>query len=175
MALGDASDHPVARLADLHAAFERVHPFRDGNGRSGRLILNLMLVRFGYPPAIIYKKDRLKYLRGLDRADKGDPGQLADLLARAVTYGIDRFLLPNLAGPHRMIPLSALANTDLSPIALRRAADRGRLRALRRSDQWYSTRVWVDEYKASRHRGRKRPAIERSVAVSEGHEQLQFP
>jgi len=175
MALGDASDHPIAQVADLHAAFERIHPFRDGNGRSGRLILNLILVRFGYPPAIIYKKDRLKYLRGLDRADKGDPGQLSDLLARAVTHGIDRFLLPNLAGPHRMIPLSALADADLSLIALRRAADRGRLRALRRSDQWYSTRVWVDEYKASRNRGRKRPAIQRSVAVSEGHEQLQFP
>jgi hypothetical protein len=145
--------HPVVRLAELHAAFERIHPFRDGNGRSGRLTLNLMLVRLGYPPAIVYKKDREKYLRWLDRADNEDPGPLADLFARSVTNGIERFLLPNLAGPHRMIPLSSLADADLSSLALRRAAERGRLRALRRTDRWYSTRAWVDDYKRSRRRG----------------------
>jgi Fic family protein len=146
------ASHYILHVAELHASFERIHPFRDGNGRTGRLLLNLMLVRGSYPPAIIYKRDRLKYLRALGRADSGDPGPLAELLARSVKHGIDRFLLPGLAGPHRMIPLSALTDSDLSLIALRRAADRGRLRAQRRQDQWYSTRAWVDEYKGSRHR-----------------------
>lgn len=161
MALSEPTDHPIAHLAELHAGFERIHPFRDGNGRTGRLALNLMLVRLGYPPAIIYNKDRAKYLRWLERADKGDPCPLAELLARAVTHGIHRFLLPALAGPQRIVPLSALADRDLSLIALRRAADRGRLRALRRSDQWYSTRKWVDEYKSSRRRGRVEVVRER--------------
>jgi hypothetical protein len=152
----DSPGHFVMQLADLHAAFERIHPFRDGNGRAGRVALNLALVRVGYPPVIIYKKDRMRYLRGLDRADHGDPGPLAELLARSVKYGIDRFLLPALAGPLRMIPISALADEDLSLIALRRAAERGRLKAARRIDQWYSTRKWVDEYKDSRQRGRRR-------------------
>ena len=147
--------HLFVRLADLHADLERIHPFRDGNGRTGRLALNLMLVRLGYPPAVVYKRDRSKYLRYLDRADGGDPGALAELFARAVKHGIDRFLLPGLAGPHRMIPLSALADEELSAIALRRAAERGRLRAMRRSDQWYSTRQWVDDYRGSRQRGRR--------------------
>src|SRR5260370_20597781 len=51
---------PIAeRVADLHAQFERIHhPFIDGNGRTGRLITNLVLVRLGYPPAIIYKRER---------------------------------------------------------------------------------------------------------------------
>lgn len=147
--------HPVAKVAELHGAFERIHPFRDGNGRTGRLALNLMLVRLAYPPAVIYKKDRPKYLHGLQRSDAGDPGALSELLARAVKYGIDRFLLPGLAGPHRIIPLSALADDELSLIALRRAAERNRLRALRRSDQWYSTRQWVEEYKKSRWRDRE--------------------
>lgn len=147
--------HAIVRLADLHAELERIHPFLDGNGRTGRLALNLQLVRLGYPPAVLYKRDRLKYLRFLERADKGDAGPLAELLARAVKHGIDRFLLPGLAGPHRLVPLSALADRDLSLLALRRAAERGRLRAQRRSDQWYSTRKWVDEYKHSRRRGRR--------------------
>jgi hypothetical protein len=164
MALSEPSAHPIAHLAELHAAFERIHPFRDGNGRTGRLALNLMLVRLGYPPAIVYKKDRAKYLRWLDRADKGDPAPLGELLARAVMHGIDRFLLPALAGPKRLIPLTALADHELSLIALRRAADRGRLRALRKSDQWYSTREWVEEYKGSRKRGRMQTFKERPAA-----------
>jgi hypothetical protein len=150
----DPTSHPIAKLADLHAHFERIHPFRDGNGRAGRLALNLMLVKMLYPPAIIYKRDRPKYLRALERADKGDPCPLGELLARALIHGIDRFLLPNLAGPQRLVPMTALVDRDLSAIALRRAAERGRLRAQRRNDQWYSTRKWVDEYKASRRRGR---------------------
>ena len=48
----------IARLAELHARLEQIHPFLDGNGRTGRLILNLILVRLGYPQAIIYKGDR---------------------------------------------------------------------------------------------------------------------
>ena len=55
-------------LAELHCRFEQVHPFLDGNGRTGRLLLNLILVRQGYPPAIIYKRDRAKYLSALRRA-----------------------------------------------------------------------------------------------------------
>lgn len=174
MALSDPREHPIAHLADVHAAFERIHPFRDGNGRAGRLALNLMLIRLGYPPAIIYKKDRTRYLRWLDRADKGDPTSLAELLARAVTHGVERFLLPALAGPHRLVPISALADTELSLIALRRAAERGRLRALRRSDQWYSTRKWADDYKNSRRRGRRQTIKDRS-APRDDAAQLRLP
>jgi hypothetical protein len=175
MTLASPIGHPVTHLANLHAFIERIHPFRDGNGRTGRLALNLMLVRLGYPPAIIYKKDRVKYLRGLDKADKGDPSSLAELLARAVTHGIERFLLPQLAGPARIITLSALADADLSLIALRRAAERGRLRALRRSDRWYSTRKWVEEYKSSRRRGRRQPVKVRAASPPGEHTRLQLP
>lgn len=145
-------EHPMYFLAAVHPAFEQVHPFRDGNGRTGRLLLNLLLVRHGYPPAIIRKRDRDRYLAALRRADRGDPGPLAEMLARAVKHSIDRFLLPALAGPLRLVPLAALANDLLSHNALAVAAKRGRLRAIRQRDQWYSTRQWVGEYKASRYK-----------------------
>jgi hypothetical protein len=156
--LGDASrgpadgQHPMLFVADIHARFERIHPFRDGNGRVGRLATNLLLVRHGYPPAVIYKRDRRRYLNALRRADRADAGPLAEIFARAVTDGIYRFLLPGLAGPHRLVPVRSLADSELSGNALAVAAKRGRLRAVRRTDQWYSTRQWVQDYKDSRYK-----------------------
>lgn len=143
--------HPMLFVADVHARFERIHPFRDGNGRVGRLATNLLLVRHGYPPAVIHKRDRTRYLNALRRADRDDPGPLAEMFARSVTNGIYRFLLPSLAGPHRLVPLRSLADGELSGNALAVAAKRGRLRAVRRTDQWYSSRQWVEEYKQRRY------------------------
>jgi len=142
--------HLMEHIARIHAGFEQIHPFRDGNGRSGRLSMNLILVRRGYPPAIIYKRDRPRYLGALERTDRGEFGPLAELIARAVKDSLDRFLLPALAGPLQMLPLSALTRRDLTGLALRRAAEKGRLRAQRRSNGWYSTKTWVDRYAASR-------------------------
>ncbi len=150
-----SGQHLMEHLATLHARFEQIHPFRDGNGRAGRLALNLLLVRRGYAPALIYKRDRAKYLAALRRADRGNSGSLAELVARAVKDGLDRFLLPALAGPHRLLPLSALAERDLSPLALRRAAQSGRLRATHQNGRWYSTKRDVLAYRRSRRRGRR--------------------
>jgi len=150
---GPTSDqHPMWLVADMHARFEQIHPFRDGNGRVGRLLTNLLLVRHGYPPAVIYKRDRTSYLNALRRADRGDADPLTEMFARSVTDSIHRFLLPGLAGPHRLVPLRSLADTDLSGNALAVAAKRSRLRAVRRTDQWYSTRQWVEDYKAHRYK-----------------------
>jgi fido (protein-threonine AMPylation protein) len=143
--------HIIEKLAAVHAAFERIHPFPDGNGRVGRLVLTLLLVRSGYPPAIINKDERAKYLKALKRADEGDSGPLAELLARAVRTGIHRFLMPKLAGPLSVVPLAGLHDGDISHIALVAAAQRGRLKADQYGGVWYSTVQWVDEYKKSRH------------------------
>jgi hypothetical protein len=146
----------IEELARLHARFEQIHPFLDGNGRAGRLILNLLLVRLGYPPAIIYKGDRTRYLNALRRADDGDPGPLGEFLARAILDNLYKFVVPAIAGPARLVPLQALATPELSANALRVAAVRGRLKATKgRDGAWRSSTVWVEEYVAGRY---KRPA-----------------
>jgi hypothetical protein len=73
-------------------------------------------------------------------------------LARAVKNGIDRFLIPNLAGAHRYVPLSALTGLGLSHNALVLAAQRGRLQATHANGQWYSSRRCVEDYIRSRYK-----------------------
>ncbi|MSQ30727.1 MAG: Fic family protein [Dehalococcoidia bacterium] len=139
-------------LARVHAGFERVHPFIDGNGRTGRLALNLVLVRLGYPPVIVYKRQRDQYLRALRRADAGDPGALGEMLARAMLANLHRLVLPSVAEADRTLPFSAFASEDLNENALRAAATRGRLAAVRGPDgRWQTSRAWVEEYRASRY------------------------
>jgi fido (protein-threonine AMPylation protein) len=153
-----SSANPVESLAEAHGAFERIHPFLDGNGRAGRLLLNLLLVRSGYPPAVIYTRDRTRYLRALRRADAGDPGPLGELIARAVTDNLYRFVVPAVSGPDRLVPLASLASREHSLVSLRVALERGRLKGQRNPDgQWRSTRAWLAEYLASRY---QRPALQ---------------
>jgi hypothetical protein len=147
-------------LAQLHNSFERVHPFIDGNGRTGRLVLNLVLVRLGYPPVVILKTQRDRYLRAMQRADSGEYGPLGEILARAMIDNLNRFIIPGVAGPAKLVPLASLVDREMTAVALRAAAVRGRLDAQQRGDgTWLSTRKAVETYKKSRDtRGRRTSA-----------------
>lgn len=143
--------HPVIHAASHHAWFERIHPFADGNGRVGRLILNLMLIQTGYPPAVILSSQRARYLYGLRGADSGNPHPLAEVIARAVSGALSRFLIPKLAGEAKLIPLSALAaSSPYSSAYLRQLVLAGKLRAIRDGRLWLSSRAWLNDYVAKR-------------------------
>ena len=138
-------------LAEMHNGFERGHPFIDGNGRAGRLVLNLILVRLGYPPAIVLKAQRERYLRAMERADDGDYAPLGEILARAIYDNSNRFILPAIAGDARLVPLASLVDRDFTLAALRQAAQRGRLKAIQTPDgTWQSTRKGVSDYRRNK-------------------------
>ncbi|MCL2850249.1 MAG: Fic family protein, partial [Micrococcales bacterium] len=148
LALADAPAH----LAQIHAEFERIHPFLDGNGRTGRLVLNLIICRLGWAPVVILKSQRRRYLNALMRADTGDHAALAEIIARASVASLHR-LLPRLCDTSDLVPLRALADDRVSLDALRRAVARRRLDAtMDAHGTWRSTRAAVEEYLATRHR-----------------------
>ena len=59
--------HPIERAAKAHADFVSIHPFIDGNGRTSRLLMNLELLKAGYPPCVITVENRLAYYEALDQ------------------------------------------------------------------------------------------------------------
>jgi Fic family protein len=64
--------HPVEIAALAHYKFVYIHPFYDGNGRTSRILMNLILMKTGYPPVIIKKEERLNYYEYLEMANQGD-------------------------------------------------------------------------------------------------------
>jgi len=67
----NTKEHPIIEAALAHFELVSIHPFVDGNGRTARLLMNLILIKRGYFPAIILKNDRLKYYDVLEKAHQG--------------------------------------------------------------------------------------------------------
>lgn len=83
----------VERIARFHLEFEGIHPFIDGNGRTGRLILNLELIKEGFPPINVKFTDRKRYYDAFDAYYRdGDAGKMIDLIAEYVDQRLDEYL-----------------------------------------------------------------------------------
>ncbi|MBU1975009.1 MAG: Fic family protein [Nanoarchaeota archaeon] len=80
--------HTIERVCTFHALFERIHPFFDGNGRVGRLLLNFMLMQEGYPPVIIQNKNRRRYYAALRKADGGNILPLMKYIVSEIEAGM---------------------------------------------------------------------------------------
>jgi Fic family protein len=80
--------HPIERAAKVHADFVGIHPFIDGNGRTSRLLMNLELMKAGYPPCVIKVENRLAYYEALDQwMTHGETEAFIQLVADAVLEG----------------------------------------------------------------------------------------
>ena len=84
--------HTIERIARFHLEFEGIHPFIDGNGRTGRLILNLDLIRNGFPPINVKFTDRKRYYDAFDTYYRdNDASEMINLIAEYVDMRLDEY------------------------------------------------------------------------------------
>jgi len=84
--------HPVERAARVHADFVKIHPFVDGNGRTSRLLMNLELMKAGFPPVVIPVERRLEYYETLDMAHtKNNYAPFFNLIFELVVLGFEPY------------------------------------------------------------------------------------
>jgi Fic family protein len=147
---------PVVRGALAHHRLAAIHPFIDGNGRTARLVMNLLLMRYGYPPTVIEHANRRQYYRVLARADGGDEAPLVNFVGRAAERSLTLYLeacTPRTEPPEpedEWLPLrEAAQGTPYSQEYLSLLARKGRLEAVKRGRNWYTTRRAVAAYQRS--------------------------
>ena len=93
-ALGDHSFATVSGLlaaAVAHTWFVTIHPFIDGNGRVARLLMNLVLMRYGFPIAIVSKEDRLRYYDALEESQASDLTPFMDLMTECIEESLEEY------------------------------------------------------------------------------------
>jgi Fic family protein len=156
LAAAAETEHPVVLAALAHHRLAAIHPFIDGNGRTARLAMNLLLMGAGYPPTIILRTDRRQYYQTLSRADRGDEAPFVNFVARAVERSLTLYVeactpqdAPSLPD-EEWLPLREAARTSpYSQEYLSLLARRGRLEAVKRGRVWYTTGRAVEEYRRS--------------------------
>lgn len=90
ISISKTQDEIIETLIYAHYEFVKIHPFNNGNGRTGRLLMNLVTMKFGYKPLELYKRDgksRQVYIQSMQQADKGN----FELLYRLIRQELETF------------------------------------------------------------------------------------
>ena len=151
--------HPIELAAIFHHKLVFIHPFFDGNGRTARLAMNLLLMQKSYPMAVMLKNDRKKYYQTLSRADEKDYAPFVRFIAQAVERTLDIYLktlTPVSQKIEKYFSLSEISkSTSYSAKYLNLLAQKGKLEAHKEGRNWLTTREAVARYMNSRERKRK--------------------
>ncbi len=148
----------VVKVSIFHHRFVWIHPFFDGNGRTVRLLFNLLLMKEGYPPAIILRNDRKKYYNALNKANSGDYSKILLVVMQALERSIDIYLsnLTNTYEEYR--PISDFVSEPDVPYGqeyLSLLARQGKIDAFKEGRNWLISKSAISEYFDNRERKRE--------------------
>jgi Fic family protein len=138
----------VELISRFHHQFVWIHPFFDGNGRTARLLMNLLFMKYGFPPAIILKNNREQYYRALNLANNGNYNSFILLIAQALERTLDLYLESSgILGKDEYVPLSILAKKfPYSQEYLSLLARTGKIDAHKRARNWLATETSIKNY-----------------------------
>ena len=147
----DPKKHHVIELAALlHHKLVYIHPFSDGNGRMARLVMNVLIMKAGYPLAIILRNDRKRYYRILSEADEGRYEPLCEFIAQSVIRTLNiylKVLTPSKKKNEKYISLEELSKgSPYSATYLRKLATQGKLEAFKEGRNWLSSKQALKDY-----------------------------
>lgn len=141
----------------FHHKFVWIHPFFDGNGRTVRLVMNLLLMRCGFPPAIILKNDRKKYYEALNQANAGNYQKLTLLMCQALERTLNIYINALPGNDKEYIEISNLVQEPNMPYGqeyISLLARQGKIDAYKEGRNWLTTREAVENYISTRKRKR---------------------
>jgi Fic family protein len=152
----------VIKASIFHHRFVWIHPFFDGNGRTVRLFFNLLLMKAGYPPAIILKNDRKKYYDSLNKANQGDYGKILLLVLQALERSLDIYLsnFTNTYEDYQSITdIVSEPDVPYNQEYVSLLARRGKIDAFKEGRNWLTSKDAVLEYMKLRQRKRDKKVV----------------
>jgi len=147
----------IIRATIFHHRFVWIHPFFDGNGRSVRLLFNLLLMKEGYPPAIILRNDRKKYYTALNKANEGDYSKLLLLTFQALERSLDIYLGSFTNTYEDYQPISQIVEDPAVGYGqeyLSLLARKGKIDAFKEGRNWLTSKEAIETYHTNRKRKR---------------------
>lgn len=138
--------NPIELSAIIHYRLVEIHPFTDGNGRCARLLMNLFLMRKGYPVTMVLKVDRKKYYDRLRKADKGDLKPFVDFIGRNVERSLDLYLDTFKRDSEYISLAEAAEGSPYSQEYLSLLARKGRLESIKLGRNWFVKKEAIKRY-----------------------------